>query len=165
MCFVLYAGTDHEIPRKARDREHPGLCVESLRDWDIAIRRHFGKENVQYVGSTRGCGCDFPHAVFDNGQWLVYHDELDPEYDAKVCYNRQALVALLQSTGEAVVELYGAWEPDLVAEPRVRESISIADILDPSFHFREQGFYQVIIPDANNALHTDGESAALHPRR
>ena len=56
-----------------------------------------------------------------------------------------SLPALLQSTNEAVVELYGVWAGDFAEEPRVREEISLESIRSDDFHFKERGFYRVVI--------------------
>lgn len=144
MCFMVYLGTDRPLPRKTWDKEMPDLSVESLTDRDRLIKTHFTKPEVQYVGSTSGCGCDFPHLSFQNGEWPIYEDdEDDPEGDAKDRDNRERLVRLLSKTGEDVIELYGVWDGDFAKTPKVHETISLATILDPEFMFKEQGFYRI----------------------
>lgn len=69
MCFVLYAGTVKALSRVAWDKEAPDLCVEPLKDHDAAIKQYFSLPEVQYVGSTSGCGCDFPNVMLQNGEW------------------------------------------------------------------------------------------------
>ena len=146
MCFLLYAGTESPLPRKSRDKTAPDLCVESLTEHDRAIRSHFTKPEVQYVGSTSGCGCDFPFVMLHNGEWpIVEDDEDDPEWAAMLSRNREGLVALLRNAGEKSVELYGVWEGDFEEEPKARESIALERILDGDFWFKERGFYVVEI--------------------
>ena len=79
MCFVLYVGTTNPLPRRKSDKDSVDLPVESLTERDSAVIRHFSKAEVQYVGSTSGCGCDFPHASLQNGEW----PELEYFSDAK----------------------------------------------------------------------------------
>jgi hypothetical protein len=55
----------------------------------------------------------------------------------------EILVALLRTTGEETVELYGIWAGDWVDEPQAREDVSIDRLLDSDFHFKEWGFYRV----------------------
>jgi hypothetical protein len=69
MCFVLYAGTVSALPRVAWNKEAPDLSVESLPERDAAIRQYFSNPEVQNVGSTSGCGCDFPNVMLQNGEW------------------------------------------------------------------------------------------------
>jgi hypothetical protein len=144
MCFVAYIGTEKPLPRKSWDKNAPDLSVESLTDRDSPIRFHFTKPEVQYVGSTSACGCDFPHISLQNGEWPNFEDdEDDPELTLKDRSNREKLVALLRQTGENVIEFYGVWDGDFAEKPKARETISLELILDDRFMFKEQGFYQI----------------------
>ena len=81
-----------------------------------------------------------------NGEWPIFEDdEDDPEWEDTVRRSREDLVALLLNTGEKRVELYGVWDGDFDEEPKAKESIPLEKILDPSFWFKEQGFYVVEI--------------------
>jgi hypothetical protein len=102
---------------------------------------------VQYIGSTSGCGCDFPHATLQNSSWpeIGYQDLRYPERAAIENENKQALVDLLRASGEPVVELYGVWDGDFAEEPRAHENITIEQILGPTFLFKERGFYRVAV--------------------
>jgi hypothetical protein len=151
MCFVLYAGTTRPIPRREWRKDAPDLSVEPLTERDVPIKAHFRNPEVQCVGSTAGCGCDFPHATLQNGCWpeIGYPEGFEaayPESLANSRRNRQALVDLLRTTGDKVVELYGVWDgtdTDFSEEPMAREEITIERILDPDFVFKERGFYEV----------------------
>lgn len=152
MCFVLYVGTTGPLQRRKFDADSENLPVESLTERDAEIKQHFSSPEVQYVGSSSSCGCDFPHAMFQNGGWpeIEFYrnaekDELDIERDAVHRQNCRALVSLLRTTGERVVELYGVWDGDFALAPQARDSISIESILEPDFYFKEQGFYKVQI--------------------
>src|SRR5579862_1898209 len=118
MCFVLYAGTTNPLPRRKFDKDSTELPVEELTERDAAIKQHFGTPEVQYIGSSSRCGCDFPHAMFQNGGWPEIEfkeppqDELDREREITERRNCEGLVALLQTTGDEVVELYGVWDGD-----------------------------------------------------
>jgi hypothetical protein len=54
------------------------------------------------------------------------------------------LVTLLRNTGEKTIELYDIWNGDF-SEPKPREEISVEALLDPTFHFKEQGFCKVLL--------------------
>jgi hypothetical protein len=149
MCFLLYAGTIKPIPRKDLVKEAPDISIRSLAKSEEPIRTHFSTPEVQYVGSTSGCGCDFPNVIHQNGGWPIYEDdEMDSDQTASDQLNREALVRLLQSTGEDVIELYGIWAGNYAKEPSIREEISIESILMPEFFFKEQGFYRVRLQEA-----------------
>ena len=151
MCFVLYAGTTNPLPQREWRDEAPDVVVTSLDERESVIRVHFTKPEVQYITSTAGCGCDFPYVMSQNGGWpWSDNGEHDPDQDKRDRYNREALVHLLQSTGEQRVELYGVWDGgfDFATPPAQREEISLNTILDPNFRFKEQGFYVVHLPSA-----------------
>lgn len=140
MYFMLYAGTDHAIPRRAFNRSAPDISVRDLETSEKPVRVHFRKPEVQNIGSTSNCGCDFPHAVFQGGGWpeAGYFVESDENR-----FNLDSLVALFRATQEHSVELYGVWSGDVVEEPHKRESISIDEFLDHRFCFEERCFYEV----------------------
>ena len=146
MCFVLYAGTINPLARKEWLKEAPDLSVESLTEQNAPIKAHFSKPEVQYIGSTSGCGCDFPHVILSGEEWPTYFLGLEDDVTklASDRFNREALVDLLKKTNERTVELYGVWDGNF-AEPKARESISLDRILASDFWFKEQGFYTVTI--------------------
>ena len=146
MCFVLYAGTSKPIPLKEWCNDVPDLSVKALTERETPTTAHFSKPKVQYIGSTSDCGCNFPHVMFQNGDWPWFDDgDHDPEQESRDEYNRQGLVNLLRATGEQTVELYGVWDGDFdfATPPVVREEITLTAILDLDFRFKEQAFYVV----------------------
>jgi hypothetical protein len=153
MCFVLYAGTTRPIPRRDWHEDSTNLAVTSLTDRDAPIKVHFSSREVQYIGSTSRCGCDFPHAILQGGEWPTYF--LGLETDAKKLasdrFNREALVDLLKKTNENTVELYGLWDGNFLEPPKARESIPLERILDSDFWFKEQGFYTVTMGNESSA--------------
>jgi hypothetical protein len=155
MCFVLYAGTVSALPRVAWNKEAPNISVESLAERDAPIRQYFSNPEVQYVGSTSGCGCDFPNVMLHNGEWPridiseAEKDEFDKAQDISDQYNRELLVSLLRANGNKAVELYGFWDGDsetITKSPRAFENISFDRILESDFRFKEQVLYRVHIP-------------------
>jgi alpha-D-ribose 1-methylphosphonate 5-triphosphate synthase subunit PhnL len=146
MCFSLYAGTTKPLPRKAWDKESRGLSVDPLGERDAHVISHFSLPEVQRVGSSAGCGCDFPHVTLTQGEWVGYPEVVvdNPAWEATERLNRESLVALLNSAGEKTIELYGIWEDGESGKSvNVREGISLKRILDPDFRFKERGFYTV----------------------
>ncbi len=125
------------------------MSVQPVADREAAIKAHFSKPQVQYIGSTSGCGCDFPHVLFEAGEWPYFEpeDEEEDEEDRKRIeterLNCKKLVALLQSIGEAGIELYGVWDGNFAEVPKAEETISAATILASDFRFREQVLYRV----------------------
>jgi hypothetical protein len=160
MCFVLYVGTVNALPRVAWNKEAPDISVEPLKDQDAAIKQYFSNPEVQYVGSTSGCGCDFPNVMLQTGEWPrldipeAEKDEFDKEQDISERHNRELLVNLLRSSGNKTVELYGLWiggEDDMKKSPRAFEDISLLRILESDFRLKEQVLYRIHIqPDTRN---------------
>ncbi len=141
---MLFAGTDKPIPRKEFDSNEPGISVEQLHDNEREIRVHFTRREVQNIGSTSNCGCDFPWVMFQSGGWPIADEaEKDKEQEAIELINRQELVELLKRINEESVELYGVWAGDYTSAPQRREIIPVARILDSDFRLKERGFYQV----------------------
>jgi len=147
MCFALYAGTTTPIARREWHADAPDLSVTSLKEREEPIRAHFSKLEVQYIGSTSQCGCDFPHVMFQSGGWRWFDDDIDAERDASDRYNKESLAGLLRATGEETVELYGVWDGnfDFNTPPQIREEVSLESLLERDFRFKEQGFYVVRI--------------------
>lgn len=146
MCFALYAGTTQPLPRRRWRQDAPDISVEPLLDYDGRIKTLFSKREVQYIGSTSGCGCGFPYAALENGAWPeIEHPRLDmsPREFDHTQRNREGLVNLLKTADEEFVELFGISDGDVGATPKARENITITRILNPNFFFKEQGFYRV----------------------
>jgi hypothetical protein len=90
MCFTLYAGTTNPLPRKAWDKDARGLSVNSVAERDANVVKRFNRREVQYIGSTYGCGCDFPHVTLTRGEWVGYletrrHDAYFPASGRSCC--------------------------------------------------------------------------------
>lgn len=155
MCFVLYDGTVSALPRAAWNKEAPDLSVESLTERDAAIRQYFSNPEVQYVGSTSGCGCDFPNVMLQNGEWPTVEieeakkDEFDKARDISDRRNRELLVSFLRANDKKTVELYGLWlggkNEATTKSPQAFEDIFLDRILESDFRFKEQVLYRVHI--------------------
>ena len=144
MCMMLYAGTLHAIPRKEFAKESPDISINGLAEHDIAIKAHFSKPEVQNVGSTASCGCDFPNVLLQNGEWpSLDESERDTEQVETERVNREGLVNLLRHTGEQEIEIYTLWYGSFTEPPLIHESVPVEKILDTDFRFKERGFYHV----------------------
>src|SRR5271157_3205354 len=104
MCFMLYAGTAKPIPCNRWKHGASQLPVSPPEESGSLIKAYFSAPEVQCIGSTSGCGCEFPHLLFRNGEWA---NPEDAEWDDHEARNMEMLVALLQATGEPVIELCG----------------------------------------------------------
>lgn len=146
MCFQLYVATTKALPTRMWELGSPCLPVRPVGERDAIVKLHFSQPEVQFVGSTSGCGCDFPNVMFQNGGWPGYDDpEIDEEVAANSRLNCDALLNLLRSTGDAIVELYGIWDGDFAEAPKAFETIPLEAILNEGFRFKQQGFYRVVM--------------------
>jgi hypothetical protein len=129
----------------AWDKDSRGLSVNSLGERDEQVISYFDRREIQCIGSTSGCGCDFPHVTLTRGEWVGYLEVVvdDAQWEATERLNREALVRLLRESGEKTVDLYGVWDGDLTKPVNAREHIPLIRILEPEFRFKERGFYTV----------------------
>ncbi len=147
---MLYAGTAKPIPRREWQEGSLDLPVSSLTEEEAPVRARFSSPEVQNVGSTSGCGCDFPTLQWmHDGGWAPLEfsaPEARAEFEATARRNMGALVDLLGTTGEKAVELYCIWHGGgraFSASPAAHEDMALESLLDPDFHFKEFGFYWV----------------------
>lgn len=138
----------------AWNKNAPDISVRPLMDHDVSIKHYFSNPEVQYVGSTSGCGCDFPNVMLQNGEWPrldvpeAEKDEFDKEQDISDQHNRELLVNLLRAPGDKTVELYGFWiggEDDYKKSPQAFQNIPVDRIRESGFRFRELVLYRVNI--------------------
>jgi len=149
--MMLYAGTIRAIPRKEFEKESPDISVNGLTEHDIAIKAHFTRPEVQNIGSTASCGCDFPNVLLQNGDWPSSDEsERDPEQLATERVNREGLVNLLRHTREQEIEIYTLWYGSFTEPPLIHESAPLERILDIDFRFKERGFYRVSLTRQNS---------------
>jgi hypothetical protein len=140
------------MPQKRSD-DATDLATKPLTERESRITAHFSKPHVQYIGSTSDCGCDFPHVMYQNGEWPWFEDEEEDECDRQrkevERHNRESLVELLRQTNEPTLELYGVWDGDFDfnTPPACREEISVDAILSRDFRFKVQGFYCIRLRD------------------
>src|ERR1700722_7768807 len=124
MCFLLYAGTSRPIARKEWNRDAPGISVRSLVVAELPIREQFSKPEIQEIGSTSGCGCNFAYVMLRDGEW-PQPSEYEPDVETIETnrINQEGLVGLLSSIDEDWIELYGIWANNYDAKPRIHEEI------------------------------------------
>jgi hypothetical protein len=124
MCFALYAATTKPFLRRKFEPDSSTLPVEPLSEEEAKIRSHFSNPEVQSIGSTSCCGCDFPFVMFQNGSWPFIEDsDIDEEQATSDRVNREGLFNILQASGKSIVELYGIWYGNFDKAPEAYEEI------------------------------------------
>lgn len=141
---MLFVGTDNPLRLKEWRKDSTDICVQPLSGDEEEVRAHFSKPFVQYVGSTAGCGCDFPHWILFNGEPPADGvDGRESEQKQTNAENAKKLVQLLRENGDCAFEIYGVWAGNWSKQALARRDIQLEDILSPSFLFGEQFFYRV----------------------
>ncbi|HEY3928053.1 MAG TPA: hypothetical protein VGL89_06750 [Candidatus Koribacter sp.] len=142
MCYLLFARTTLPLVQKEWRKETTEVCAAPLNESEYPVAGNFAPGIVQVISSTSGCGCYFPFVEHQRGAWR-WDDDLDDETIANEQINREGLARLLQTSEEDFVELYGCWI-DKVREPiQDREQVTLNDIVQSSFRFRELVLYRV----------------------
>jgi hypothetical protein len=148
MCFALFLGTRTPAPLIPFAKECPAFFTELPFGGRVPPPGAFTLPHITYVGSDEGCGCGFRNLGRVGDDWVSVGTVMSwPGFDpAKTQPNHEDLAALIRRhfSAEPFVELYGGWEGQLSKPVLAREEIPLAEILEPHFHFRVQGFYRVL---------------------
>lgn len=59
MCKNIFLGTDSVLDEISFDKNMPDFHLEKIAGEFLQVSRNFSKKNIYYVGTSRGCGCDF----------------------------------------------------------------------------------------------------------
>ncbi len=142
MCFALFIGTIKPLPRVPWSKDAPDVHVEGLTDHNVMVKVHLCSPEVQYVGSSEGCGCSFRYWSEETGESSEDRSE-QIAYNAETRRNRESLIRILQNSGEQAVNLYGVWEGDFDKAPESRHNVGLNDLL--TAELEERGCYHVKI--------------------
>lgn len=135
MCMVYYLGTDGDAPlTPSWNKETPAFHVSGV---DGPEREHVKKKlshsHLVYLGSHEGCGCGF--RSYRDG-FLMEGDAEEKDTEA----DHVGLAEYLQSLppSERPIQIFGCWSGDESEPVEHIRDLSPADVLDPSFGFRER---------------------------
>ena len=152
MCFLLYMAANTTIPDIAWNPQRRGVHTATPTENDEAWKSHFSLPVMKYVGSSLNCGCGFRNAMFQDGGWpqIEFRDVVelmprDPEESAESQRNHEELAEFLslQLKSDSVVELYGCWDGDQSAPTAAQEDVTVEQLRDPDFQFRDRCLYVV----------------------
>jgi hypothetical protein len=59
MCKMLFIGTQNELQEVPFDSNHPNFYLEKISGEFLPIKLNFKNKNIYFVGTSRGCSCDF----------------------------------------------------------------------------------------------------------
>lgn len=144
MCMVLYLGSEETLPIIPYKQEKPAFNTKELDEQEKPVLKHFSSPYVFYIGSNEGCSCSFRHALYDKGEWsYVVWEEGEEAVASKA--DHQALVDYLKASKLEKFEIYACWDGDYALPAEFKETISVEDLLDPDFYFKERAHYWITI--------------------
>lgn len=144
--MTFFIGTQEKLPSIAFDKNHPTFYTKLPGEDEQLIYKHISLPNILYFGSHQGCGCGFRHALLDDGKWLQVLDEEETFSEIEsVKKNHEELYKYIMAlkADNTLTEIYGCWDGDLKKASESREEITVNDLIDKDFYFKERGFYKI----------------------
>jgi hypothetical protein len=133
--MMIYIASDRPLPLIDWRGEFPAFHVRELRPQEEAVRTHFRKPFVYYVGSHEGCGCGFAY-----GQWPCDGEDYSLEDAAARRSVRRFSEYLASATRLGAVELYACWDGEQDRTPDDFAVASSAQIGGVAFSFKAGRF-------------------------
>ncbi|MFO0960713.1 MAG: hypothetical protein U0800_25305 [Isosphaeraceae bacterium] len=131
--MMVYVASGYPLPTLAWDEARPSFYVKELSERDEAVRRHFSKPCVYFVGSHEGCGCGFQY-----GQYEGLEEDCEELASAEESRRRLSEFLVVALRHQPEVELFACWDGDQGATPEYRGRMSPSDLLRDRAHFREK---------------------------
>jgi hypothetical protein len=155
---MLFIGTQNGLQEIPLDASDPNLHLEKISGEFLPIKQTFKNENIYYVGTSRGCSCDFgiqsnkrdPASIeqtppiqnllnkfrklsgtFD--EWKNRHDEkVANSIDVQASYLIQTLrlvdIILNETKKGNIVEMFCVWSGDYNATPEFYDTFDTTKI-------------------------------------
>ena len=139
MCMVLYAAADAPLPELPERNPPAPLSARPIRDAEEAVRPHFTKPHVYFLGSHTGCSCGFQY-----GEGV----EEDSEGRESVRQLGEYLAAAVECAG--AIEVYACWDGEEAEPLEEREIITSAAFLGDAEEFDlPQRWFATVVPPAS----------------
>ena len=135
MCMALYIAADTPLPEIPQTSPPAPLSVEPIEEADQAVRVHFSKPYVYFVGSHTGCSCGFQYGP-------DAQDDLEGRESV-----RQFGAYLAEAVARAgPLELYACWSGDEAERETTRTTVSPGSFGGDmtAFALAERWFGQVV---------------------
>jgi hypothetical protein len=158
MCKMLFIGTQNELQEIPLDAVNPDFYLEKISGEFLPINQTFKNQNIYFVGTSRGCSCDFgiqsnrrdptlieqtpPIQNFFNkfrklsgtlDKWKKRHQEkVDNAIEAQAKYLTQTLnlidIILNEINEGNSVEMFCVWAGDYDTTPEFSDTIDTKKI-------------------------------------
>ncbi|RWX51155.1 hypothetical protein VU01_11983 [Candidatus Electrothrix marina] len=135
MCLAIYIASDKLLPLIEWKEEHPGFNTRSLSKYDRGVKKQFTLPFIIYAGSCQGCSCGFLK------EFLIEIKDLEM---AQADYNLLAEYLREHQKMGSNVEIYSCWEGDQEAQPEFIEQLTLEEVCDPQFQFKEKAYYKIM---------------------
>ena len=139
MCMVLYAAADAPLQEFPQSTPPAPLSARLIEGTEEAVRPHFTKPYVYFLGSHTGCSCGFQY-----GEGI----EEDSEGRESVRQLGEYLVAAVQCAG--AVEVYACWDGEEAEPVEEREVVTPAAFSGDTEEFDlPQRWLATVVPAAS----------------
>ena len=137
--MVLYAAADAPLQELPESDPPAPLSARPIRGAEEAVRPHFSKPHIYFLGSHTGCSCGF--------QYGPYVEE-DSEGRESVRRLRAYLADAVQRTGS--VEVYACWDGEEAEPVEQREVVTPAAFASDAEEFDlDQRWFATVVPPAS----------------
>ena len=144
--MIFYLGSSESLPIIERIDTVPSIHTTVIGKDDEGIRLHINQPFIVYIGTEEGCGCKFRHSLLDGTEWLEVTDD-DKEYIELEQQYQQLLFEYIKGnvSKNKNVEVYGCWDGNLSEPKKFESEITLEEMLQKNFYFKEQGLYKIKI--------------------
>jgi hypothetical protein len=152
---MIFIGTDSELKEIPFDKNEPDFHLEKITGDYLDVKSNFSVENIYYVGTSRGCGCDFRIANSQPDNVDNRHDTFaqvglrkirtllgtQADWESRTENRTREMTAMkftfLEQTNRLIdliekevqegrmVELYCCWADDYKSKPNEKRTIKI----------------------------------------
>jgi hypothetical protein len=145
MCWTLYISTTIKLPLIEWDSNQPRFNARKLKVDELAIVSRFTMPEVVYLGSDQGCGCGFRHALLAGKEWYPIVEEDNDTMEVIQKNHEDLYQYLTDNVKSGFIEIYGCWNGDITDSIDCVDEISIKDLTDKDFYFKEGWLYKVLV--------------------
>jgi hypothetical protein len=158
MCKMLFIGTQNELQEISLDNVNPDFYLEKISGELLPIKQSFKNQNIYFVGTSRGCSCDFGIQSNRRDPTLIeqtppiqnffnkfrklsgtlderkkrHQEKVDTASEAQANYLTQTLklvdIILNETKKGNTVEIFCVWAGDYNATPEFNDTIDTTKI-------------------------------------
>ncbi|GAB3583385.1 hypothetical protein [Hymenobacter daeguensis] len=130
MCYYVYVGANSELPLIDWNAASPYFYTTEVPEDEQAVKKHFSKSHIRYMGSWQSCSCGFNAGTTE--------DFFESASSASALFNYINYIFKFENS----VEFYTCWAGNQLSEPelRVEENIDNVNVERDGFSLEENVF-------------------------